>query len=48
MGIQNAEWVRAETDAAPVIRKTLVVENPEDAEIDVCGLGFFELYINGK
>ena len=48
MGIQNAKWVRAETNAAPVIRKTLVVENPEGAEIDVCGLGFFELYINGK
>ena len=34
---------------APYIRKTFVLEmEPEQAEITVCGLGFYELYINGR
>lgn len=48
MSIQNARWVCAETNAAPVIRKMLMVKNPAEAFIDICGLGFFELYIEGK
>ena len=34
---------------APYIRKTFELEmEPEQAEITVCGLGFYELYINGR
>lgn len=33
---------------APLFRKTFVVESiPQKAEITICGLGFYELYING-
>ena len=48
MGIHRAKWVRAGTDAVPVFRKSIAVENPRSAVIEICGLGFFELYINGK
>lgn len=34
---------------APYLRRTLVFDKiPEKAEITVCGLGFYELYVNGK
>ena len=34
---------------APYIRKTFTLETePQQAEITICGLGFYELYINGK
>ncbi len=48
MGIQNAHWVYAKTDAAPVIQKNITVQDPAGAWIEICGLGFFELYIEGK
>lgn len=33
---------------APFLRKTFVCSEPiADAELTVCGLGFYELYING-
>ena len=34
---------------APYFRKSISLEEaPEKAEITICGLGFYELYINGK
>ena len=34
---------------APYIRKTFTLETePKQAEITICGLGFYELYINGR
>lgn len=34
---------------APYMRKTFELDfSPETAEITICGLGFYELYINGK
>ena len=34
---------------APYIRKKFNIPfKPEQAEITICGLGFYELYINGK
>ncbi len=32
----------------PVIRKSFSVKMPEKAELTICGLGYFEAYINGK
>ena len=33
---------------APYLRKTFNLDfTPESAEITICGLGFYELYING-
>lgn len=35
--------------AAPYLRRTLIFDKvPEKAEITVCGLGFYELFVNGK
>lgn len=34
--------------SAPYIRKVFTAETPKDAKITICGLGFFELYLNGK
>ena len=34
---------------APYLRKTFTLDfEPARAEITICGLGFFELYLNGK
>ena len=33
---------------SPYIRKTFEIRNPASAVITICGLGFFELYLNGK
>ena len=45
---QQARWIAcgAETET-PRIRKTFVLHSPMRADIDVTGLGYFELYING-
>ena len=49
MGLDHAMWVRAdEACQAPLFQKSVCVDDPTGATIDICGLGFFELYINGK
>lgn len=49
MGLEHAEWIR-EKDGfeSPVFRKTFYVQAIGKAEISVCGLGWFELYVNGQ
>lgn len=45
----NAKWVSADKSIfSPLFRKEVTLENVKKAEITICGLGFFELYINGK
>ena len=42
-------WHWNEPVAAPYMRRSFNIdEMPESAEITVCGLGFYEIYINGK
>jgi alpha-L-rhamnosidase len=49
MSIKNAKWMCAEDSVqAPLFQKKVSVQNPENAVIDISGLGFFELYVNGK
>ncbi|MBQ7309596.1 MAG: family 78 glycoside hydrolase catalytic domain [Clostridia bacterium] len=48
MSIQNAVFVCADTKASPIFVKKIFVKNPENSEIEIVGLGFFELRINGK
>ena len=50
MSIQNAVFVRASDPASvsPVFVKKIYAENPEQSEIEISGLGFFELYVNGR
>ena len=45
---QHARWIACGTDAVtPCIRKTFYLAHPVRASIDVTGLGYFELYVNG-
>ncbi len=45
----NAEWVTCSPECtSPVIRGKFVVNDAEKAEITICGLGFFRLWINRK
>ncbi|MCP3967847.1 MAG: hypothetical protein GY750_19790 [Lentisphaerae bacterium] len=42
------DW-RAKVVPAPYFRKTFSLDSvPERSKIKICGLGFYELYINGK
>ena len=45
----GAQWigVKDECDAA-FFRKTFIINKAEPATITICGLGYFELYINGN
>lgn len=45
----SAEWVTCESGCtSPIIKGSFFIEKPERAEITVCGLGFFRLWINGR
>lgn len=45
----NAEWVSADKKiSSPLFRAEFASEDIKNAEIFICGLGFFELYLNGK
>ncbi len=44
-----AEYIRRRAwTHSPVFRKRFTVDHPERAQCAVCGLGFFELYLNGR
>ena len=46
---ENAKWIDCPEGAqAPIFRKEFSAVKGEEAEIIICGLGFFELKINGK
>ena len=45
---QHACWIACDADTeTPRIRKTFDLHSPVRADIDVTGLGYFELYVNG-
>ncbi|MBR7161757.1 MAG: family 78 glycoside hydrolase catalytic domain [Clostridia bacterium] len=48
MSIEKASFICAPTEASPIFMKKIFVKNPAQSEIQIAGLGFFELYINGK
>ena len=50
MRIHQAKFVCASDSAcaSPIFMKKINVDSPEQSEIEISGLGFFELYINGK
>lgn len=49
MNFQHAVWIAGDTGAAaPDFRREFVLDDFIQAEITICGLGFFELYINGR
>lgn len=46
---QNLIWIQGDTSCeAPQFRKVFSVQKEEEAKISICGLGFFELYLNGR
>lgn len=45
----SAKWICTDKNiASPLFRKEFSAHNVKKAEITICGLGFFELHINGK
>ena len=49
MSIYTAQWVRERSDSeSPLFHKRFTAQNIKKATVDICGLGWFELYINGK
>lgn len=48
--IENAHWIQAEeTLESPLFRREFQLDfRPQSARICICGLGFFELYLNGR
>ena len=45
----SAKWVSANKNiSSPLFRAEFSVKDVKNAEIYICGLGFFEFYINGK
>ena len=45
---KNAKWIEFTGSDAPIFRKNFNAVKGEKAEITICGLGFFKLFINGK
>lgn len=45
---KDAKWIECTGSDAPIFRKTFTAQKGEKAEIIICGLGFFKLFINGK
>ena len=49
MSLQTATWIRGiEGCESPVFRKKINLSDVKNINIDICGLGLFELYVNGK
>lgn len=49
MGIRNAVWIMERNGfEAPVFRKRFEAGDVKKAVIDICGLGWYELYVNGE
>lgn len=46
---ENAIWVQGGEDCqAPLFRREFAATNAKVAKISICGLGYFELYLNGR
>ncbi len=45
---KNAKWIECAGSDAPIFKKTFSAVKGEKAEIVICGLGYFKLFINGK
>lgn len=44
----NAEWITFDGAEAPMVRKKFECRDVEKAVVEICGLGNFFLYVNGK
>ncbi len=48
MPFEDAQWIAAQGSESPQFRGIFSVNEPSSATIRICGLGFFELWINGQ
>lgn len=49
MELENKNWVQSSRSCgASYFRKSFQIQKPAEAAIAICGLGFYELYINGR
>ncbi len=49
MDIQKGKWIEEKSGCeSPIFKKKFNAEDVKSAVIEICGLGWFELYINGK
>ncbi len=49
MEFHGAQWIKAGGGCeAPLIRREFNLNGPAEGSIAICGLGFFELYLNGR
>ena len=47
--MENRHWIQGEPGCeAPLFRRDFRTEQPVSARLEICGLGFFRLYVNGK
>lgn len=46
--MSDGKWIAGGACEAPLIRKGFRVDAVQTAEISICGLGFFELFLNGQ
>lgn len=47
--LSDASWIGADEDVeSPIFRQTFTASRIQKATIAICGLGFFELYMNGQ
>ncbi|MGI5894198.1 MAG: family 78 glycoside hydrolase catalytic domain [Candidatus Merdivicinus sp.] len=47
--MQNIHWIQGDSRCeSPLFRKVFTAVHPISAKLEICGLGFFQLYVNGK
>ncbi len=45
---KKSKWIGCNSEAAPIIIKHFYLDELKRGIIDICGLGYFELFVNGK
>ena len=49
MDFKNVIWITGDQNCtAPIFRREFSIGSVKEAKISICGLGFFELYLNEK
>lgn len=47
--MKNQHWIQGDEHCeSPLFRRSFCIHNPAKACLEICGLGFFQLYVNGQ
>lgn len=47
--MKNEHWIQGgDHYESPLFRRNFGIRNPAKAHLEICGLGFFQLYVNGQ